>query len=140
MVPGYIFRVIGLLAVVVPAAAEDSPVKETVRIELNTAQPAENRCRLNFVLENKLSTNIGELKLDLVFFNPEGIIHLRTVFEMGPLPAGRTRVRTWPIDTTCAQIGSVLVNDISPCVPDKPDACFEGLQLSSKVPNVRLYK
>jgi hypothetical protein len=34
----------------------------------------------------------------------------------------------------------VLVNDISACVPGEPNACLEGLTLTSRVKDVRLYK
>jgi hypothetical protein len=34
----------------------------------------------------------------------------------------------------------VLVNDVSACTPGEPNACLDGLALSSRVNNVRLYK
>jgi hypothetical protein len=34
----------------------------------------------------------------------------------------------------------VLVNDIAACAPGEPNACLDGLTLSSRVKDVRLYK
>ena len=49
-------------------------------------------------------------------------------------------VKTFAIETKCAQVGAVLVNEVSACVPGEPNACLDRLALSSRVKNVRLYK
>jgi hypothetical protein len=59
---------------------------------------------------------------------------------MGPVRSGRTIVKTFAIDTKCAQVGAVLVNDVTACTPGEPNACLDGLALFSRVNNVRLYK
>ena len=110
-----------------------------VRVELNTLESTETHCRMTFVVENK-SAALDSLKLDLVVFNTESIVYRRLITEMGPVRTGRTMVKTFAIETKCAQIGAVLVNDVTACVPGEPNACLDGLTLSSRVKDVRLYK
>jgi hypothetical protein len=112
---------------------------EHVRVELNTVESTDTHCRMTFVVENKAAA-IESLKLDLVVFNTESIVHRRLITELGPLRAGRTIVKTFAIDTKCAQIGALLVNAVSACVPGEPEACLDGLALSSRVKDVRFYK
>ncbi|MPZ40039.1 MAG: hypothetical protein GEU95_18680 [Rhizobiales bacterium] len=113
--------------------------EQNVRVELNTLESTESQCRMTFVIENK-SAALESLKLDLVVFNTESVVYRRLITEMGPVRAGRTIVKTFAIDTKCAQVGAVLVNDVSACVPGEPNSCLDGLALSSRVKNVRLYK
>ena len=113
--------------------------EQNVRVELNTMESTENQCRMTFVVENK-SAALDSLKLDLVVFNTESIVYRRLITEMGPVRSGRTIVKTYAIDTKCAQVGAVLVNDIAACTPGDTNACLDGLSLSSRVKDVRLYK
>jgi hypothetical protein len=119
-----------------PARAAD----ETVRLELNAIETAENRCRLTFVIENKSAQNFDSFKLDFAMFNTEGAVYRRIIFDMAPVRATKTIVKTYAIDGDCAQLGALLVNDVTACVPGEPAACLDGLALSSRVKNVRLYK
>jgi len=110
-----------------------------VNVELNTFESAETQCRLTFVIENK-GAAFDSLRLDLVVFNTESVVYRRMITEMGPVRAGRTMVRTFAIETKCAQIGGILVNDVAACVPGEPNACLDGLNLTSRIKGVRLYK
>jgi len=122
------------------AMAEEAAQEELARLELNATETAENRCRMTFLIENKSSRNIDILKLDLAMFNPEGVIQRRMIIEMGPVRGKRTNVRTFSSDGECSHLGAILVNDVSACAPGEPNACMDGLALSSRVKNVRLYK
>jgi hypothetical protein len=121
-----------------PSAARAAD--ETVRLELNATETAENRCRLTFVIENKSPQNLESLKLDFAMFNTEGAVDRRIIFDMAPVRAAKTIVKTYAIDGDCTQLGSLLVNEVTACVPGEPAACLDGLALSSRVKNVRLYK
>ncbi|MGZ5841758.1 MAG: hypothetical protein ACXWJ8_07455 [Xanthobacteraceae bacterium] len=120
----------------VPARAAD----EMVHLELNAIETAENRCRLTFVIENKSPQNLDSLKLDFAMFNTDGAVYRRIIFDMAPVRAAKTIVKTYAIDGDCAQLGALLINDVTACVPGEPAACLDGLVLSSRVKNVRLYK
>jgi hypothetical protein len=113
---------------------------ESVRIELNGAETVDNRCRLTFVIENTLARAIDSFKLDLVVFNPEGIVYRRLVTEMAPVRDAKTVVKTFAVEGDCAQVGSILVNDVTACVPDEAASCLDMLGLSSRMKGVRLYK
>jgi hypothetical protein len=130
-----------LLGVLVstPAKAQEA-AEERARLELNALETAEGRCRMTFLIENKLSGAIDSLKLDLATFNPEGVIRQRMIIEMGPVRGKRTNVRTFSTDGDCGQLGAILVNEVSACAPGDPTVCMDGLALSSRVRNVRLYK
>jgi len=123
-----------LLATLVPALAED------FHVELNAIENGENRCRLTFVIENKGKTGIESLKLDLALFNTEGAVYRRMLVDLAPLRANKTVVKTFEAEGDCAQLGSVLVNEVTACQPGEPAACQDQLALSSHVKNVRFYK
>jgi len=118
------------------ATAAENPI----RIELNTMENVQNSCRLSFVIENKGETPIETLKLDLAVFGREGGIQRRWVVELGPVRGSKTMVRTFDVEGDCAQIGSVLVNDVTACAPGDPGTCLDRLTLSSRSSAVRLFK
>ena len=134
-----VWSVVLLLCVLIGGAAK-AEEEELARLELNAMETADNRCRMTFLIENKSTRNIDSLKLDLAMFNPEGVIQRRMIIEMGPVRSKRTNVRTFSSDSDCTQLGAILVNDVSACAPVDPAACMDGLALSSRVQNVRLYK
>lgn len=134
-----VLSVVLLLGVLMSAGAK-AQEEELARLELNATEPAENRCRMTFLIENKSPRTIDSLKLDLAMFSPEGVIQRRMIVEMGPVRSKRTNVRTFASDGECSQLGAILVNDVSACQPGEPTACMDGLALSSRVKNVRLYK
>jgi hypothetical protein len=123
-----------LLASLAPAFAED------FHVELNSAETAENRCRLTFVIENKGKTAIESLKLDLALFNTDGTVYRRMLVDMAPLRPAKTIVKTFSTEGDCAQLGSVLVNEVTTCQPGEPAACQDQLSLSSRVKTVRFFK
>ena len=128
-----------LVCVLISAGAK-AQEEELARLELNATETANNRCLMTFLIENRSSRAIDILKLDLATFNPEGVIQRRMIIEMGPVRGKRTNVRTYSTDGDCNQLGAILVNDVSACAPGDPTACMDGLGLSSRVKNVRLYK
>jgi len=123
-----------LLATLAPVLAED------FHVELNAIESAESRCRLTFVIENKGKTTTETLKLDLALFNTEGAVYRRMLVDLAPLRANKTAVKTFEAEGDCAQLGSVLVNEVTACQPGEPAACQDQLALSSHVKNVRFYK
>ena len=133
-----VLRALVVLQALVPLCAFAADNK--VLIELNSIENADNRCRLNFVIENKSHVAIESMKLDLVAFGGDGGILRRLITEMGPVRAAKTVVRTFPVDAECRQLGAILVNDVTACTPGEPGACLDGLGLSSRVKPLRFYK
>jgi hypothetical protein len=124
-----------IATVLAGTAAQAAPVQ----VELNTVETAENRCRVTFVIENKGKEAIESLKLDLAVFNPQRIVQRRLITELGPVRGAKTIVKTFALDGACGEIGSILVNDVT-CAPGQPEECLTGLELSSRIRDVRLYK
>jgi hypothetical protein len=120
------------------AFAADAPI----RVELNALEAGQNHCRVSFVVENKTSTPVDSLKLDLIAFGKDGVIARRIVVEMGPIYKEKTIVRTFNLDSECGNIGSMLVNDVPACTPAAADgkSCIDKLELSSRAPGVKLFK
>jgi hypothetical protein len=133
-----VLRALVVLQVLLPLCA--FAADEKVLIELNSAESADNRCRLNFVVENKSRVAIESMKLDLVVFGTDGGILRRLVTDMGPVRAIKTVVRVFVFDDECRQMAAILVNDVAACTPGEPGACLDGLSLSSRVKALRLYK
>lgn len=133
-----VLRALILLQALLPPSALAADEKLT--IELNTVEPSDNRCRMNFVVENKGDAGLESLKLDLVIFGTAGGITRRLITEMGPVRPMKTNVRAFLVDTDCKSIGAILVNDVTACTPGNPNACLDALGLSSRVKEIRLYK
>ena len=132
-----VLRAFVVLQVLLPLCA--FAADENVLVELNSIESADNRCRLNFVVQNKSRVAIESMKLDLVGFDTDGGIVRRLITDMGPVRAAKTVVRAFIVDIDCHQ-GAVLVNDVTACAPGEPGTCLDGLGLSSRVKTVRLYK
>jgi hypothetical protein len=80
-----ILRAVLVLHVLVPLYALASDDK--FLLELNTIEPSENRCRLNFVVENRSEVALDTFKLDLVLFSKDGAIMRRLIADIGSGPA-----------------------------------------------------
>jgi len=128
----------GLLSIDVRTiAAADS----SIHVELNAAESVpRSHCRLTFVIENSAPSAIDTLKLDLAVFDREGTIQRRMVVEIGPIHATKTIARTFNVETDCGQIGGILLNEVTTCVPEEPATCLDRLTLSSRVSTIRFFK
>ncbi len=133
-----VLRALIVLYVLLPFSANAQEDKLT--INLNSVEPSNNHCRMNFVVGNKGDAGLESLKLDLVVFDNDGGISRRLITEMGPIRPKKTTVRAFLIDTECKAIGEILVNDVTACTPGNPSACLDALGLSSRVKSIRLYK
>jgi hypothetical protein len=125
------------LAIAGPTLAH---AQDDLRLELNAAETVQNRCRMSLLVENKAERAVDSLKLDLVIFGTENTMQRRMVIEVGPVRKAKTMVRTYEVDRECAQIGSILVNEIASCSPGDPASCMDQLQLGSRVGSIRVYK
>ena len=67
------------------------------------------------MVTNNSSTVYQALKLDLVLFQPDGIIGRRFALELGPLKAQKRSVKLFDLDLPCDKVGSLLINDVLEC-------------------------
>lgn len=113
-----------------------------VAIELNKLEPTEKGCRVYVVVNNTSETAYQAYKLDLVLFQPDGIIGKRLALDLAPIRASKRTVKLFDFDAVpCDRIGSLLINDMLDCRSEAgPQGdCLAGLTLSS-LTSVKLSK
>ena len=114
--------------------------EETFTSSSTPSEPADNRCRMDFVVLNKSAAAVESMKLDFVVFGPDGGIARRLVADMGPVRPLKTIVKAFLVDTECRAIAALLVNEVVACAPGTAVGCLDGLGLSSRVKEIKLYK
>jgi hypothetical protein len=87
----------------------------SLTIELNKLESQKESCRAYVVVTNNSSTVYQALKLDLVLFQPDGVIGRRFALDLGPVKAQKRSVKLFDLDTPCDQVGSLLINDVLEC-------------------------
>ncbi|WP_210528703.1 hypothetical protein [Rubellimicrobium arenae] len=115
--------------------AAPSAAAPSLSVELNDAAPTEGGCRLTFLAENGLGTDLASLSLETVVLSTAGQVEQVTLFDFGDLPAGRPRVRQFDLaGLACDAIGQVLINGVTTCdgAGADPATCISGLALSSR--------
>jgi hypothetical protein len=124
-----VFAVFSLTANV----ASSDPAKH-VTLELNKLEAQDKSCRAYLVVSNDGTTVYQSFKLDLVMFQPDGVIGKRFALDLAPIKAGKKTVKLFDLDgVACDKVGSFLVNDIMECKADNAaaDDCLARLTLSS---------
>jgi hypothetical protein len=106
-----------------------------LRVELNKLETLENACRIYLVVDNAAPSSLAALELDLVLFGRDGVILRRLAVDLAPLRAEKRSVKLFDVgDLACAELGSLLVNDITTCADGAgPIAdCAERLETASR--------
>lgn len=112
-------------------ADEKQASKPSVLLELNAAASTENGCKLTFVVQNSLATEVSELMLETVLFDTDGQVILLTLFDFGTIPISSPRVRQFDVPGAgCERLKSVLINGVQSCKGDA--ACAENLEFRSR--------
>lgn len=115
------------------AAVEPPAATPPVEIELNTLQPAAAGCQAYLVLRNPGAVAHDSLRLDVVLFDPAGLILRRLAVEAGPLPADKTMVKAFVAEgLACDDVGALLLNDVLSCSGDAP--CLEAVRVTGRAP------
>ncbi|MEL6204185.1 MAG: hypothetical protein AAFR47_02580 [Pseudomonadota bacterium] len=87
-----------------------------ISVELNKLEAGGGSCQAYLVLENATEDAFDRLVLDLVMFDPDGIIARRLAVDIAPLAAGKLAVKVFSVqDLACTGIGRVLVNGVLGC-------------------------
>lgn len=122
---------IAWLTLVAGAATAEAP---SLSIQLNKLEPVEAGCRVYFVIENRGDTAYDELTVDLVTFDPAGIVGQRLLVQLGPLRAAKTSVSSFDFEALdCTAIDRILVNDVTTCrtPAGTSEDCVARIALSS---------
>ena len=107
-------RIVALAAMFFFATAAGAKAG-SLTIELNKLESQKESCRAYVVVTNNGSTVYQALKLDLVLFQPDGVIGRRFALDLGPVKAQKRSVKLFDLDTPCDQVGSLLINDVLEC-------------------------
>lgn len=116
------------------ASAEEG----SLAIELNKLEAQGENCRAYFVIDNKNDTAYDGLKLDLVLFRPDGVINQRVAIELAPLKPKKRTVKLFDVaDTSCDEVGSFLINDVTECTTSTGavEDCLQNISVSSRTGN-----
>jgi hypothetical protein len=125
----------GALLLVLPTAAP-AQIEGALALELNKLEQVENACRAYLVIRNDTAADITSLDVDLVTFEPSGVIGSRFRIELAPVPATKTVVKSFDFEgVACDGVERVLLNDVVACTPHDRAACLETVELSSLAAN-----
>lgn len=130
--------VMTLVSVALCGTAE-AMTKGRVGVELNKLESVGDACRAYLVLSNGAGVTLKSLKLDLVMFDPEGVVTRRLAVEAAPISKGKTSIKVFDIaGMACGGISRVLLNGVMSCADAKAkrDDCAALIQVShrTKVP------
>lgn len=134
------------------ARAETDPAKPDaakaeapkIALELNKLEATEKGCRVYMVTTNGNAVSYPTYQLDLVLFQPDGVIAKRIGMDIGPVKASKRSLKLFDLDgLPCDRIGSLLVNDVLECKSEAgaltQGACLAGLTLTA-LGNVKISK
>lgn len=128
-------------AATAPGSARAAP-EDGIRVELNKLEDVDGACRAYMVFANRTDRAFDAFKLDLVMFDPEGVIAERLALAAGPLPAGKTRVKLFDIQgRACADIDRILLNAVMACkTPDGASPDCAGLTRTASKADAAFFK
>lgn len=113
-----------------PALAESNAAPR-LSLELNRIDAIDGACRLTFMAENTLGTDLDALALETVLIATDGQVERLTLFEFGALPDGVPRVRQFDVPgLACEGLGRVLINGVAEC--SGAEACGDALTFGSR--------
>lgn len=105
-----------------------------ISLELNKLEASDKGCRVYVVITNPTDAAYDAYRLDLVMFQPDGIIGRRFAVELAPLKPSKRVVKPFDLDNIqCDGIGSFLVNDVLECRSSAGPVsdCLSGLKVNS---------
>lgn len=109
--------------------------ESTLSIEVNTAQSVDNGCNLSFLIQNGMDLDLSSAIFETVILDTSGHVSQLSLFDLGTLPANRTRVRQFVMSgTQCDAIGHILFNGATACEGQDltPQVCDKALSLTSR--------
>ncbi|MBA83905.1 MAG: hypothetical protein CML60_08645 [Rhodobacteraceae bacterium] len=120
-----------------PVVASDARLSLT----LAGAAPAEGACRLSFLAENQIGTDLDAMVLEAVIFTASGTVDRLLLLDFRTLPQGKPRVRQFDLPgTDCASVGQILINGAHACQGAElaENACMGALVPASRVDGIEV--
>jgi hypothetical protein len=122
---------------------EDSDAEQqAIQVELNKAEQVERGCQYFLLLRNRTELDLATFRLDMYFFDTDGVIAKRLLVDTPALGPGDTRVAGFLApELQCDTVSQILVNDVQPCETVEGDApeCYEMLDLGNRT-EARFFK
>ncbi len=117
------------------ASAHSQETAPALTLELNAAQPSDKGCRLTFVVNNALGSELSRAAFEIALFNESGVVDRLTVLDFKELPVGKTKVTRFDLaGADCGKISRVLINHATECTGEgvEPAACMRQLKTETK--------
>jgi hypothetical protein len=117
------------------AHSQEATPAPALTLELNGAQPSDKGCRLTFVVNNALGSELSRAAFEIALFNESGVVDRLTVLDFKELPVGKTKVTRFDLaGADCAKISRVLINHATECAGEgvEPAACMRQLKTETK--------
>lgn len=127
-----------LVGLTAPAFAQEAAAPKLL-LELNAAQASEKGCRVTFLATNELGGQLDKASVEMALFNGTGAIERIVTLDFKGLTVGKTKVLQFELaNLDCANLGRVLINDITACEGEglAADACLVGLVPSARPENI----
>lgn len=124
-------RSLSALCALFLSAAPALAGEPALSLDLNRVDQVDGACRLTFMAQNDLGTDLTALAVETVLIDATGRVDRLTLFDFGALPDGVPRVRQFDIPgLPCDGLARVLINGVAQCSAGA--ACAEGLSLTSR--------
>jgi hypothetical protein len=123
------------LLVLAPALAQEAAPAPGLALELNAVQPSDSGCRITFLATNSYDVEIARAAIETALFSADGTIDRIVTLDFKALAPGKTKVLQFGLnDLDCANLGRVLINDITACDGEglAPDTCLDALGVSAR--------
>ena len=121
-----------VIVLLLAPAMGSAQVNGPLALELNKLEQVEEACRAYLVIRNGTGADLAILDVDLVTFEPSGVIGSRFRIELAPVPAAKTVVKSFDFEAVaCSGIARVLLNDVVACSPIERQACLGAVELTS---------
>jgi hypothetical protein len=99
-----------------PAGEKVSPQRSPISIEVNKLEPVGAACRAYFVVGNATAEALKEVRLDVFVFDRAGVVLRRVGLSFPDIRPERIKVVLFDVpDTTCDNVGRLLVNEVLSC-------------------------
>lgn len=130
----HLLPVLGLIAFCQSATAQEA--KQELMLELNNAQQVESGCRVSFLFHNTLAGTISDVAMEVAIMDKAQMTQDFLLISTGRLTQGKRRILQYDLpDIACADIGTILINDVSDCQINEMTAaqCLDAIRPSSRI-------
>lgn len=130
------FGAMAAAAIPTGALAQSAP---SLSVEFNGLEASDNGCRMTFVVNNGFPGTLQRATFEFALFDKAGVVDRLSVLEFKDLAPAKTKVTRFNLTgLDCANVGRILINEVTACEGESVDvaACRAALKTSSKAEGV----